>query len=44
MSQDAAQVNAEDAETLIRAADSAMYEAKFGNRLDWDIKYRNSAS
>ena len=36
--------DAEDADTLIRAADAAMYEAKFGNRLDWDIKYRNSGT
>ena len=35
--------SARDAEGLIRAADLAMYEAKFGNRLDWDVKYRSSA-
>ncbi len=36
--------DAKDAETLIRAADAAMYEAKFGNRLDWDTRIRSSAS
>ena len=36
--------NADDTESLIRAADAAMYEAKFGDRLDWDINVRGAAN